>query len=45
MDREVLLFPEDHEARLGHEYQFDLDSPEGREVLDRAVAFADRVTG
>jgi len=44
VDREVLLFPEDHEPRLGHEYQFDLDSPEGREALDRAVAFVDRVT-
>ncbi|GAA2030536.1 alpha/beta hydrolase [Terrabacter terrae] len=45
VDHEVLLFPEDHDPRLGHEYQFDLDSLEGREALDRAVAFVDRVTG
>ena len=43
VDRETLLFPEDHEPRLGHEYQFDLDTPDGREALDRAVAFIHRV--
>ncbi|MEW1952751.1 alpha/beta hydrolase [Terrabacter sp. NPDC080008] len=44
VDHEALLFPEDHEPRLGHEYQFDLDSREGREALDRTVAFIRRVT-
>ena len=43
VDHEVLLFPDDHEPRLGHEYQFDLDTCEGREALDRAVAFIGRV--
>ena len=28
---------------LGHEYQFDLDTADGREALDRAVAFIERV--
>lgn len=45
VDHEVLLFPDDHEPRLGHEYQFDLDTREGREALDRAVAFIQRVVG
>ena len=44
VDRETLLFPEDHEPRLGHEYQFDLDTHDGREALDRCVAFIHRVT-
>lgn len=44
VEHDVLLFPEDHEPRLGHEYQFDLDGAEGREALDRAVAFVRRVT-
>ncbi|HET9632449.1 MAG TPA: alpha/beta hydrolase [Terrabacter sp.] len=45
VDHEVLLFPDEHEPRLGHEYQFDLDTREGREALDRAVAFIERVVG
>jgi acetyl esterase/lipase len=45
VDHEALLFAEDHEPRLGHEFQFDLDGPDGREALDRAVAFIHRVTG
>ena len=44
IDHETLLFADDHEPRLGHEYQLDLDSPAGREALDRAVAFVQRVT-
>jgi acetyl esterase/lipase len=43
VDHEVLLFDDDHEPRLGHEYQFDLDTADGREALDRAVAFIERV--
>ncbi|WP_082591951.1 alpha/beta hydrolase [Terrabacter sp. Soil810] len=45
VDHDVLLFDDDHEPRLDHEYQFDLDTPDGREALDRAVAFIERVTG
>jgi acetyl esterase len=44
VDHDVLLFDDDHEPRLGHEYQFDLDTPDGREALDRAAAFVHRVT-
>lgn len=45
VDHDTLLFPDDHDPRLAHEYQFDLDTSDGREALDRAVAFIDRVTG
>jgi acetyl esterase/lipase len=40
---DTLLFADDHAPRLGHEYQFDLDTADGREALDRAVAFIERV--
>ena len=45
VDHDVLLFDDDHEPRLAHEYQFDLDTPDGREAIDRAVAFIERVAG
>ena len=32
-----LFFPPDHQPPLGHEYQFDLDTADGRRALDRAV--------
>lgn len=34
-----LFFPDDHPVPLGHEYQFDLDTEEGRRALDESVAF------
>lgn len=34
-----LFFPDDHEPRLPHEYQFNLDIDEGRVALDRTIAF------
>ncbi|HEY8996685.1 MAG TPA: alpha/beta hydrolase [Edaphobacter sp.] len=37
--QDVLLFPEDHTPSLRHEYQFDLDTPEGNEALDRSLRF------
>lgn len=37
---ETLFFDPALAPPLGHEYQFDLDRPEGRDALDRAVAFA-----
>ncbi|MCW2814108.1 MAG: Alpha/beta hydrolase fold-3 domain protein, partial [Nocardioides sp.] len=43
VDHDALLFADDHEPRLGHEFQFDLDSAEGRAASDRAVAFIHRV--
>ncbi|GAA5020315.1 alpha/beta hydrolase [Terrabacter aeriphilus] len=45
VDHDTLLFDETHEPRLGHEFQFDIDSADGRQALDRAVAFVERVTG
>ena len=45
VDHDSLLFPDRHEPRLAHEYQFDLDSTEGRRALDDVVAFIQRVTG
>ena len=45
IDHETLFFQGDHEPRLGHEFQFDLDTEAGRLALDRAVAFVERVTG
>lgn len=32
-----LFYPPDHPTPLGHEYQFDLDLPEGRAALDASV--------
>jgi acetyl esterase len=34
-----LFFPADHRPSLPHEYQFNLDTPDGRLALERAVAF------
>lgn len=36
---DTLFFPPDHATALPHEYQFNLDQPEGRLALDRSVAF------
>ena len=36
---ETVFYPGDHQPRLGHEYQFDLDTEPGRVFLDRARAF------
>ncbi|WP_323101227.1 alpha/beta hydrolase [Intrasporangium sp. YIM S08009] len=44
LDVDTLFFPADHEPRLAHEYQFDLDGDAGRLALERAVAFLRRVT-
>lgn len=44
-DPETLFFPDDHESPLGHEYQFDLDTGEGRLFLERMLAFLRRRLG
>jgi len=36
-----LFFPADHTASLPHEYQFHLDTAEGRLALERTLAFLD----
>lgn len=38
-----LFFPPDHTPPLGHEYQFDQSTEAGRQALDRAVLFLDRL--
>ena len=42
---ERLFFDGDDAAGLGHEYQFDLDRPQGRLALERSVAFVRRIAG
>jgi acetyl esterase len=41
---ETLFFPEDTAPPLPHEYQFNLDRPEGQEALKRSLAFLADVT-
>lgn len=40
---DTLFFPPETEPKLPHEYQFDLDRPEGRQALDRLTAFIQSV--
>ncbi|WP_449255898.1 alpha/beta hydrolase [Bosea sp. (in: a-proteobacteria)] len=42
---ETLFFPPETEPKLPHEYQFDLDRPEGRQALERLTAFLDGLSG
>jgi len=42
---ETLFFPDDLEPPLPHEYQFDLDRPEGMEALERLLAFLEKTAG
>jgi acetyl esterase len=44
VETETLFFPDDHQPPLAHEYQFDLDSGDGRLFLERLLAFLARVT-
>lgn len=37
-----LFYPADHKPALPHEYQFNLDQPEGRDSLQRMLAFLQR---
>ena len=36
---DTLFFPPETEPKLPHEYQFDLDRPEGKQALERLTAF------
>ncbi|MDQ8045035.1 MAG: alpha/beta hydrolase [Patulibacter sp.] len=38
------FFPDDHEPKLEHEYQFDLDTADGRATLDATIAFLRQVS-
>ncbi|CAM5222647.1 hypothetical protein ARD30_09590 [Bosea thiooxidans] len=40
---DTLFFPPETEPKLPHEYQFDLDRPEGKQALDRLAAFIQAV--
>jgi len=40
---DTLFFPPETEPKLPHEYQFDLDRPEGRQALGRLTAFIQSV--
>ena len=42
---DTLFFPADLSPALPHEYQFDLDTPQGREAMARMLAFLDSVIG
>jgi acetyl esterase/lipase len=42
IETDTLLFPPDTSPRLGHEYQFQLDTPAGRVALSRILAFPAR---
>ncbi|MGC0365542.1 acetyl esterase [Rhodococcus sp. 27YEA15] len=39
---DTLFYPDDHQPVLGHEYQFDLDNPDGMTAFERTVDFLDR---
>lgn len=45
VDVEALLFAEDRQPPLPHEYQFDLEDEAGRLALSRSLAFARRYAG
>jgi acetyl esterase/lipase len=36
---DVLLYPDDHQPALGHEYQFDVTLADGKVALERLIAF------
>src|SRR3546814_19497010 len=44
VDVTTLFFPADLSPALPHEYQFDLDTPQGQEALDEIIAFLGVVT-
>jgi acetyl esterase/lipase len=41
---EALFFAPNHPAKLGHEYQFDLDTTDGERTLDQSVAWLAALT-
>lgn len=42
---DTLFFPPELDPKLPHEYQFDLDRPEGKQALERLVAFLSGLSG
>ena len=45
VETEALFYPDDHRPPLGHEYQFDLDTEDGRRFLNRLLAFLEHRLG
>jgi acetyl esterase/lipase len=45
VEAETLFYPDDHQPPLGHEYQFGLDSEEGRLFLERLLGFLEQRLG
>ena len=41
----ALFYPADHDPRLGHEYQYNLDIPDGQNALAQMLAFMKQRTG
>lgn len=41
---DTLFFPPETEPKLPHEYQFDLDRPEGKQALDRLMTFLNELS-
>ncbi|WP_026002891.1 alpha/beta hydrolase [Rhodococcus sp. R1101] len=41
---DALFYPDDHTPELGHEYQFDLSTPDARAALERTIDFVRKVT-
>ncbi|MCJ0907380.1 alpha/beta hydrolase [Rhodococcus sp. ARC_M6] len=39
VDVDALFYPDDYQPELDHEYQFDLDTPDGQVAFDRTAAF------
>ena len=44
VDVDTLFYPADHQPPLGHEYQFDVELPDGCAARERLVAFFQRCT-
>jgi acetyl esterase len=46
VETDVLLFPDDHQPALGHEYQFNIDAEDAETALQRLISFVHaRTTG
>jgi acetyl esterase len=45
VDVETAFFPKDYRPKLPHEFQFNLDTEAGQDVLRRTIAFAKQRTG
>lgn len=44
VNTDTLFYPENHEPKLPHEYQFNLDTADGRQAFSRITAFLNQYT-